>query len=72
LVSFTRNTFKSRNGRNKSGTHSSYKLIDSISNEIYLLNVSNESWNEEAAKKTSKKILEIVEEFQQKRSNPIF
>jgi hypothetical protein len=45
------------------------KLVDSISNEIYLLNVSQESWNEEAAKKTSKKILEIVEEFQQKRSN---
>jgi hypothetical protein len=44
------------------------KLIDSISNEIYLLNVSNESWDEEAAKKASRKILEIVEEFQQKRS----
>ena len=45
------------------------KLIDAISNEIYLLNVSNESWDEESAKKTSKRILEIVEEFQQKRSN---
>ena len=45
------------------------KLIDTISNEIYLLNVSNESWDEESAKKTSKRILEIVEEFQQKRSN---
>ena len=45
------------------------KLIDAISNEIYLLNVSQESWNEESAKKTSRKILEIVEEFQQKRSN---
>jgi hypothetical protein len=44
------------------------KLIDAISNEIYLLNVSNESWDEESAKKTSRKILEIVEEFQQKRS----
>jgi len=47
------------------------KLVDSISNEIYLLNVSQESWDEEAAKKTSRKILEIVEEFQQKRSNII-
>ena len=47
------------------------KLVDAISNEIYLLNVSQESWNEEAAKKTSRKILEIVEEFQQKRSNII-
>jgi hypothetical protein len=45
------------------------KLIDSISNEIYLLNVSNESWNEDSAKKTSRKILEIVEEFQQNRSS---
>lgn len=44
------------------------RLIDAISNEIYLLNVSNESWDEESAKKTSRKILEIVEEFQQKRS----
>lgn len=48
------------------------KLVDAISNEIYILNVSNESWNEDAAKKTSRRILEIVEEFQQKRSNPIF
>lgn len=47
------------------------KLVDAISNEIYLLNVSQESWNEEAAKKTSRKILEIVEEFQQQRSNII-
>jgi hypothetical protein len=47
------------------------KLVDAISNEIYLLNVSQESWDEEAAKKTSRKILEIVEEFQQKRSNII-
>lgn len=47
------------------------RLVDSISNEIYLLNVSNESWDEEAAKKTSRRILEIVEEFQQKRSNII-
>lgn len=44
------------------------KLVDAISNEIYLLNVSQESWDEEAAKKTSRKILEIVEEFQQIRS----
>lgn len=48
------------------------KLVDAISNEIYLLNVSQESWNEESAKKTSKKILEIVEEFQQKRSTLTF
>jgi hypothetical protein len=48
------------------------KLVDAISNEIYLLNVSQESWNEEAAKKTSRKILEIVEEFQQKRSTLTF
>jgi hypothetical protein len=48
------------------------KLVDAISNEIYILNVSNESWNEDAAKKTSRRILEIVEEFQQNRSNPIF
>ena len=47
------------------------KLVDAISNEIYLLNVSQESWNEEAAKKTSRRILEIVEEFQQQRSNII-
>jgi hypothetical protein len=44
------------------------KLIDSISNEIYTLNLSNESWNEDAAKKTSRRILEIVEEFQQNQS----
>ena len=47
------------------------KLVDSISNEIYLLNVSQESWDEESAKKTSRRILEIVEEFQQQRSNII-
>ena len=47
------------------------KLVDAISNEIYLLNVSQESWDEESAKKTSRRILEIVEEFQQKRSNLI-
>jgi arginyl-tRNA synthetase len=47
------------------------KLVDAISNEIYLLNVSHESWDEESAKNTSKRILEIVEEFQQKRSNII-
>jgi len=47
------------------------KLIDAISNQIYLLNVSNETWNEDNAKKTYRKILEIVEEFQQKRSNTI-
>jgi hypothetical protein len=44
------------------------KLIDSISNEIYILNVSNETWNEDASKETSKRILKIVEEFQDKRS----
>jgi len=44
------------------------KLVDAISNEMYLLNVSHESWDEKAAKKTSRRILEIVEEFQQKRS----
>jgi len=43
-------------------------LVDAISNEMYLLNVSHESWNEKAAKKTSRRILEIVEEFQQIRS----
>lgn len=50
------------------------KLIDAISNEIYLylLSVSQPSWDEDEAKKTSRRILEIVEEFQQKRSNPIF
>jgi hypothetical protein len=48
------------------------KLIDSISNEIYLLNVSSESWDEDAAKKTSRRILEIVEEFQHNRSKSIF
>lgn len=47
------------------------KLVDAISNEIYLLNVSQESWHEESAKKTSRRILEIVEEFQQQRSNLI-
>lgn len=45
------------------------KLIDSISNQIYLLNVSNESWNEDSAKNTSRRILEIVEEFQQNQSS---
>jgi hypothetical protein len=44
------------------------KLIDAISNQIYLLNVSNETWNEDNAKITSRKILEIVEEFQQNQS----
>jgi len=45
------------------------RLIDAISNEMYLLNVSHESWDEKAAKKTSRRILEIVEEFQQNRSS---
>jgi len=44
-------------------------LVDAISNEMYLLNVSHESWDEKAAKKTSRRILEIVEEFQQNRSS---
>lgn len=43
------------------------RLIDAILNQIYLLNVSNETWNEDEAKKTSRKILEIVEEFQKIR-----
>jgi len=47
------------------------KAIDAISNQIYLLVVSNESWNEDEAKKTSRKILEIVEEFQGLRSKTI-
>lgn len=44
------------------------KVIDMISNEIYLYMVSNESWDETEAKKTSRKILEIVEEFQSLRN----
>jgi hypothetical protein len=40
-------------------------LIDAITNEIYQLNSNN--WDEEKAKKTSHKILTLVEEFQQKR-----
>jgi Na+/phosphate symporter len=47
------------------------KLIDAISDEIYhyLLSVSQPSWDEEVAKKTSHRILEIVEEFQKIRSD---
>jgi len=44
------------------------KLMDAISNEIYLLNVSNKTWDEDNAKKTSRKILEIIEEFQSIRN----
>jgi len=43
------------------------KLIDAITNQMYLLNVSSETWDEIEAQKTSRKILEIVEEFQSLR-----
>lgn len=45
------------------------KLIDSIKDEIYHLYINADSWDEEKATQTSHKILTIVEEFQQKRSN---
>jgi hypothetical protein len=45
------------------------KLIDAIANQMYLLSVSNETWNEIESQKTSRKILEIVEEFQSLKSN---
>lgn len=44
------------------------KLIDSITNEIYQLYNTIDSWDEEKASQTSHKILTLVEEFQQKRS----
>lgn len=44
------------------------KLIDSITNEIYQLYNTVDSWNEIEAKETSHKILTLVEEFQQKRA----
>jgi hypothetical protein len=39
-------------------------LIDSITNELYKLNINMDGWDENFAKKTSHRILEIVEEFQ--------
>lgn len=44
------------------------KLIDSIKNEIYLLYHTTNSWNEKEATQTAHKILNFVEEFQQKRN----
>lgn len=45
------------------------KLIDSITNEIYQLYNTTDSWDESKAIQTSHKILTLVEEFQQKRAN---
>jgi hypothetical protein len=42
-------------------------LIDTITNEMYQLYSTTDSWNEEEATKVSHKILELVEEFQQRR-----
>jgi hypothetical protein len=46
-------------------------LIDSIANEIYQLYNTSNNWDEIEAKKTSHKILTLVEEFQQKRGNNV-
>lgn len=46
-------------------------LIDSISNEIYQLFDTSNNWDEIETKKTSHKILTLVEEFQQKRGNTV-
>jgi hypothetical protein len=46
-------------------------LIDTITNEMYQLYSTTDSWNEEEATKVAHKILEVVEEFQQKRTLPV-
>ena len=46
------------------------KLIDAISQEIYKCYNMNE-WNESVIKNKSRKILEIVEEFQELKKNKI-
>jgi hypothetical protein len=43
------------------------KVIDAITNELYKFNINSDGWNEELAKNTSHRILEIVEEFQTSR-----
>lgn len=43
------------------------KLIDSIVEEIYLVWVNYDQWNEESVKKIAHKILQTVEEFQSKQ-----
>jgi hypothetical protein len=42
-------------------------LIDTITNEIYQLYNTTDRWDEEKAKESSHKILELVEQFQTKR-----
>lgn len=42
-------------------------LIDSITNEIYQLQNTTDNWDEDRAKQTSHKILQLVEQFQQNR-----
>jgi hypothetical protein len=44
------------------------KLIDAITNELYQFTIINDSWNEKEAKRTSHRILEIVEEYQNSTS----
>jgi hypothetical protein len=44
------------------------KLIDAIKNEIYNLYTTTDSWEENEANQTAHKILTLVEEFQQKRT----
>lgn len=46
-------------------------LIDTITNEIYQLYNTTDGWNEEKAKESSHKILELVEEFQTKRAKTV-
>jgi len=44
------------------------KLIDSIKQELYEHHSNTAVWDEKSANKTSQRILEIVEEFQQTRA----
>ncbi len=44
------------------------KLIDSIKQELYEHHCNTAVWDEKSANKTSQRILEIVEEFQQTRA----
>lgn len=43
-------------------------LIDTITNEIYQLYTTTDSWDEKQAKQVSHNILELVEQFKQKQT----
>lgn len=41
-------------------------LMDAVVNQIYLLYSQTDGWNEQMAKETAHRILEIVEEYKSK------